>query len=61
MDILKALAQRIYLKITEFLCEERNPKVRFHCCWNLSYPASDKNIEKRKLEVLSGERRKKIF
>lgn len=53
MDILNALVQRICLKITKFHLEERNLKIlRFHYCWNLSYPTSDKNIEKRKLEVI---------
>lgn len=61
MDILNSLVQRICLKITKFHVEERNSKIRFHYCWNLSYPASDKNIEKRKLEVILGERGEKSF
>lgn len=62
MDILNALVQKICLKITKFYLEERNLKIlRFHYCWNLSYPTSDKNIEKRKLEVILGERGEKTF
>lgn len=61
MDILKALVQRICLKMTKFHLEERNSKIRFHYSWHLSYPASDKNIEKRELEAILGERGETTF
>lgn len=51
---MKALVQKIYLRVAKFHLEERSPQIRFHYCWNLSYPALDKDIEKRKLEVVSG-------